>query len=77
MKQIANLHTEWSPEGGHLGASDETPGVVAQGHAAAETLDEPDSSLDAIWAEEAELRLKAYRKGRLEGVPMEEVFQDK
>ena len=25
------------------------------------SLDEPDSSLDAIWAEEAEKRLKAYR----------------
>ena len=38
------------------------------------SLDEPDKKLDDIWAEEAEVRLKAYRDGKLEGVPMEEVF---
>jgi len=38
------------------------------------SLDQPDKELDAIWAEEAERRLKAYREGRLEGVPMEEIF---
>lgn len=38
------------------------------------SLDEPDKKLDAIWAEEAEKRLQAYREGRLEGVSMEEVF---
>lgn len=38
------------------------------------SLDQPDKDLDAIWAEEAERRLKAYREGRLEGVPMEEIF---
>ena len=32
------------------------------------SLDEPDSSLDEIWAEEAEKRLAAYREGRLNGV---------
>ncbi len=35
------------------------------------SLDEPDSSLDTIWAEEAEKRLNAYRAGNLEGIPME------
>jgi len=40
------------------------------------SLDEPDSSLDAIWAEEAEKRLKAYRSGDLEGIPMEEIFKE-
>lgn len=39
------------------------------------SLDEPDSSLDAIWANEAEKRLKAYRAGNLEGIPIEEVFK--
>ena len=39
------------------------------------SLDEPDSSLDAIWADEAEKRLKAYRAGTLEGIPIEEVFK--
>lgn len=41
------------------------------------SLDEPDQKIDEIWAIEAEKRLKAYREGRLEGVPMEEVFRDK
>lgn len=40
------------------------------------SLDEPDSSLYAIWAEEAEKRLKAYRSGNLEGIPMEEIFKE-
>ncbi len=40
------------------------------------SLDEPDRKIDEIWAEEAEKRLKAYRDGRLEGIPMEEVFRD-
>lgn len=39
-----------------------------------QSLDEPDKKLDEIWAKEAEVRLKAYRDGKLEGVPMEEVF---
>lgn len=39
------------------------------------SLDEPDKKLDAIWAEEAEKRLKAYRDGRLPGIPMEEIFE--
>lgn len=39
------------------------------------SLDQPDASLDSIWAEEAESRLRAYRAGALEGVPMEEVFK--
>ena len=41
------------------------------------SLDEPDQKIDEIWAEEAEKRLKAYRDGRLEGIPMEDVFMDK
>lgn len=40
------------------------------------SLDEPDRSLDAIWADEAEKRLKAYRAGTLEGMPMEEIFKE-
>lgn len=40
------------------------------------SLDEPDKKLDDIWAEEAEKRLKAYREGRLEGIPMEEIFKE-
>ena len=40
------------------------------------SLDKPDSALDAIWAVEAENRLKAYRLGDLEGIPMEEIFKE-
>lgn len=40
------------------------------------SLDEPSSDLDDIWAKEAEKRLKAYREGRLEGIPMEEIFEE-
>jgi len=41
-----------------------------------QSLDEPDKRLDEIWAEEAERRLKAYREGKLEGIPMEEIFKE-
>ncbi len=41
-----------------------------------QSLDEPDRILDEIWAEEAEKRLAAYREGRLEGIPMEDVFRE-
>ena len=40
------------------------------------SLDKPDRSIDDIWAEEAEHRLKAYRGGNIEGIPMEEIFRD-
>ncbi len=40
------------------------------------SLDEPDKSLDEIWAEEAEKRLKAYREGKLEGIPLDEIFKN-
>ncbi|MDH5666472.1 MAG: addiction module protein [Nitrospira sp.] len=40
------------------------------------SLDEPDKTFDDIWATEAEARLKAYRGGKLEGVPMEEIFKE-
>ena len=41
------------------------------------SLDEPDKKLDEIWAEEAERRLMAYREGKLESIPMEEIFNEK
>ncbi|MFP7755656.1 addiction module protein [Thermodesulfobacteriota bacterium B35] len=41
-----------------------------------QSLDEPDKRLDEIWAEEAEKRLVAYREGRLDGVPLEDVFKE-
>lgn len=40
------------------------------------SLDEPNSALDDLWAGEAEKRLRAYRDGTLEGIPMEEIFKE-
>lgn len=37
------------------------------------SLDQPDPAIDAIWLEEAERRLAAYRAGRVQGVPAEDV----
>ncbi len=42
-----------------------------------QSLDKPDHTLENIWTNEAELRLKAYRSGNLKGIPMEEVFKEK
>ncbi|MCK7520249.1 MAG: addiction module protein [Ignavibacteriales bacterium] len=39
------------------------------------SLDEPDKTIDEIWAEEAEKRLKAYREGKLETIPVDEIFK--
>ena len=39
-----------------------------------QSLDEPNKEIDQIWAEEAEKRLKAYRDGKLKGVPYKEIF---
>lgn len=38
------------------------------------SLDKPDSELDKLWAEEAESRLDAYKKGELKTVSLEEVL---
>jgi len=40
------------------------------------SLDQPDKKLDEIWTEESEKRLKAYREGKMEGIPMEEIFKE-
>jgi putative addiction module component (TIGR02574 family) len=38
------------------------------------SLDEPDPAMDKLWLDEAERRLDAYRKGKLKGISMEEIF---
>lgn len=38
------------------------------------TLDEPDASLDALWAKEAESRLAAYRRGELQAATLSDVI---
>ncbi len=38
------------------------------------SLDKPDKELDALWAEEAESRLEAYRQGKIKGISLEEAL---
>lgn len=37
------------------------------------SLDQPDPAMDAVWREEAQRRLAAYRAGKVKGVPAEDV----
>jgi putative addiction module component (TIGR02574 family) len=39
-----------------------------------DSLDEPDASLDALWAKEADNRLAAYRRGEIRAVTLSEVI---
>ena len=39
-----------------------------------DSLDEPDVSLDALWAKEADSRLTAYRRGEVRAVALSEVI---
>jgi putative addiction module component (TIGR02574 family) len=39
-----------------------------------DSLDEPDASLDALWAKEADGRLTAYRRGEIRAVTLSEVI---
>jgi len=39
-----------------------------------QSLDEPDKTIDEIWAVEAEKRLQAYKEGKLETLAYEQVF---
>jgi len=37
-------------------------------------LDQPDPVIDSVWLEEAERRLAAYRAGKIQAIPAEDVF---
>jgi len=39
-----------------------------------DSLDVPDASLDALWAQEADKRLTAYRRGEVRAVALSEVI---
>ena len=39
-----------------------------------DSLDEPDASLDALWAKEADSRLAAYRRGEIRAVSLSDVL---
>lgn len=38
------------------------------------SLDRPDPAIDRLWQEEAAHRLAAYRAGRVEGIPAEDIL---
>ena len=38
------------------------------------SFDEPNKEIAAIWADEAEKRLRAHREGKTQGVPFNDVF---
>ena len=38
------------------------------------SLNNPDLKIDAIWAKEADSRVEAYNKGKIETIASEEVF---
>lgn len=39
-----------------------------------DSLDQPDATLDALWAKEAEDRLTAYRRGEIKAVALSDVI---
>lgn len=39
-----------------------------------DSLDQPDASLDALWAKEADDRLAAYRRGEIKAVALSDVI---
>lgn len=39
-----------------------------------DSLDEPDASLDTLWAKEADSRLAAYRRGEVRAVALSDVL---
>ncbi len=38
------------------------------------SLDTPDSTIDSIWAKEADTRIEAFEKGEIESISAEKVF---
>ncbi len=39
------------------------------------SLDNPDKEIDALWAEEAEARIKAYDQGKIKALTLKEVLE--
>jgi putative addiction module component (TIGR02574 family) len=39
-----------------------------------DSLDEPDATMDAMWAKEADDRLNAYRRGEIKAVALSDVI---
>jgi putative addiction module component (TIGR02574 family) len=38
------------------------------------SLDEPDETIDEVWAEEAQKRLQEYRQHKTETIPFDQIF---
>lgn len=38
------------------------------------SIDKLDEEIDQIWADEADKRLEAYRKGQIKAIPIEDIF---
>jgi putative addiction module component (TIGR02574 family) len=38
------------------------------------SLDQPDPAINAVWLQEAQRRLAAYRAGQVQGIPAEDIF---
>jgi putative addiction module component (TIGR02574 family) len=41
-----------------------------------DSLDQPDTALDALWAKEADERLAAYRRGEIKAVDLSDVIAE-
>jgi putative addiction module component (TIGR02574 family) len=41
------------------------------------SLERPDSAIDEIWYDEAERRLAAYKSGKVQGVPADQVLGER
>ena len=56
-----------------LGLNSKERAIIAEELLA--SLDVSDSSLDVIWAKEADARIEAFNRGEIETVSVEEVFR--
>ncbi len=66
MQQIANLHIEKLPDGGYLAASDDIPGLVAQGHTITEALEIPRDVAEKLLEAQAGYQVDRGDGGHLE-----------
>jgi len=39
-----------------------------------DSMDKPDPAVEKVWAKESDRRFKAYKAGRVKGIPAEKIF---
>ena len=39
------------------------------------SLDKPDTEIENIWVEESERRYEAYKNGKIQGIPLDQIIQ--